>query len=105
MVHWKRAIVRHVYPLALLILDILLIAVVFAVAVSLRYEVDMLQAVSRRVLGVIELASILGVALIGGYSYQTNSNRFRFISEHIIVSDRCICWCLFCDLFLYCLRL
>lgn len=86
VLHWKRAIIRHVYPFALLLIDVLLIAAIFAIAVSLRYDVDVTQAVSRRVLIVIELASLLGVGLIGGYSYLTDGSRFRFISEHIIVS-------------------
>lgn len=86
VVHWKRAFVRHVYPLVLLMTDVLLIAAIFSIVVALRYDVEIAQAVSRRVLAVIEFASITGVAMIGGYSYFTDSSRFRFISEHIIVS-------------------
>lgn len=86
VLHWKRDIVRHVYPASLLVFDILLIAAIFIIGNYIRYDEDILTTVSRRVLLVIEMTSILGVALVGGYNYRTNTKTFRFISEHIIVS-------------------
>ncbi|BDS07664.1 hypothetical protein NT6N_27040 [Oceaniferula spumae] len=86
VIHWKRAFIRHVYPVILLFTDILLIVALFAIWVSLRYDVDILQAMSRRILLVLTLANVIGIALVGGYSYQTNTGTFRFISEHLIVS-------------------
>ncbi len=86
VVHWKRAFVRHIYPFALLLIDVFFIAALFSIVVALRYDVNIMQAVSRRVLLVILSGNILGIALIGGYSYQTNANTLRFVSEHIIVS-------------------
>ena len=48
---------------------------------------QLLTTVSRRILLVIEMMSVLGVALVGGYNYRTNTKTFRFVSEHIIVSS------------------
>lgn len=86
VLHWKRDIVRHVYPAALLVFDALLIASIFIIGNYFRYDEDILTAMSRRVLLVIEMLSILSVAVIGGYNYRTNTKTFRFISEHIITS-------------------
>ena len=86
LVHWKRAILRHLYPPLQLVFDILLITTIFIVADSIRHDVGIVHAVSRRILLVIGLISILSVALVGGYSYQTRTHRFRFVSEHLIVS-------------------
>ena len=86
VLHWKRAWLSRIYPLALLVFDVLLIVAIFALAVSFRYDVNVFQVLSRRVLFVIIASSILGVALIGGYNYQTNKSSYRFISEHLIVS-------------------
>ena len=86
VVHRKRAILRHVYPALLLFTDILLIAAIFVIVDSIRHDTGIIHAVSRRILLVIEMMSILGLGLIGGYSYLTNTHRFRFVSEHIIVS-------------------
>lgn len=84
--HWKRSLVSRSYPYVLLVCDILLIAVIFFIAVAARYDVSLAHAVSRRVLLVIVVASVLGCYLIGGYNYQTRKCSFRFVSEHIIVS-------------------
>jgi exopolysaccharide biosynthesis polyprenyl glycosylphosphotransferase len=84
--HYRRAFVQHIYPAILLVFDALLIAGIFALLSAWRYDVEILQAVSRRVLLVIMVGSMAGVAMIGGYSYQTYANRFRFVSEHLIVS-------------------
>ncbi|MBT8038312.1 MAG: sugar transferase [Verrucomicrobiae bacterium] len=84
--HWKRAWVSKAYPWMLLGMDLLLISVIFSVAVWFRYDVDFLQALSRRIILVIMAGSLVGVGLIGGYSYQTNKSSFRFVSEHLIVS-------------------
>ena len=86
VLHWKRDVIRHIYPAALLVFDVLLIAAIFIIGNYLRYDEDILTTVSRRVLLVIEMGSVLGVALVGGYSYRTNTKNFRFLSEHIIVS-------------------
>ena len=86
VLHWKRDIVRHTYPAVLLVFDFLLIAAIFIIGNYFRYDEDVLTTVSRRVLLVIEMMSILGVALVGGYNYRTNTKTFRFISEHLIVS-------------------
>ncbi|MGB2561081.1 MAG: hypothetical protein ACPIG6_10825, partial [Akkermansiaceae bacterium] len=86
VLHWKRDIVRHTYPAALLVFDFLLIAAIFIIGNYFRYDEDVLTTVSRRVLLVIEMMSILGVALVGGYNYRTNTKTFRFVSEHLIVS-------------------
>jgi len=86
VLHWKRDIIRHIYPAALLVFDVLLIAAIFIIGNYLRYDEDILTTVSRRVLLVIEMGSVLGVALVGGYNYRTNTKNFRFLSEHIIVS-------------------
>ena len=86
VLHWKRALIGQIYPLALFVLDLLLLSMIFAVVVSLRYDVSLFQAMSRRVLLVIISASVMGLYMIGGYNYQTNKSTFRFISEHIIVS-------------------
>lgn len=86
VLHWKRAFVHQIYPLLLLCMDILLIVGLFAIATSLRYDTHLLEAMSRRILLVMVATNVLGVALIGGYSYHTNIGTFRFISEHVIVS-------------------
>ena len=86
VVHHRRALVQHIYPLMLLIIDVLLITAIFVIVDSIRHDTGLIHAVSRRILLVIVGMSVLGVALVGGYSYQTNTKRFRFISEHIIVS-------------------
>jgi len=86
VLHWKRAGLVSVYPFALLIMDILLITAIFALAVCLRNDVDVVQAFSRRILAVIMLGSLIGTSIIGGYSYRTNTSTFRFVSEHLIVS-------------------
>jgi len=83
--HWKRAWLSTVYPFALLVFDVFLITVIFAAAVHFRYDVSVFQSLSRRVLIVIILACVTGLALIGGYNYQTNKSSFRFISEYVIV--------------------
>lgn len=84
--HWKRAWVGRIYPWALLAMDVLLIAAIFTIAVSFRYDVDVFQAMSRRILLVIMACSLAGIAMIGGYSYQVNKSTIRFVSEHAIVS-------------------
>ena len=86
VLHWKRDIIRHVYPAALILFDIWLIASIFIIANYIRYDEEIITTVSRRILLVIEMTSILGVALVGGYNYRTNTKTFRFISEHTIVS-------------------
>ena len=87
VLHWKRDIIRHVYPAALILFDVWLIASIFIIANYIRYDEQLLTTVSRRILLVIEMMSVLGVALIGGYNYRTNTKTFRFVSEHIIVSS------------------
>ena len=87
VLHWKRDIIRHVYPAALIIFDVWLIASIFIIANYIRYDEQLLTTVSRRILLVIEMMSVLGVALVGGYNYRTNTKTFRFVSEHIIVSS------------------
>ena len=63
VLHWKRDIIRHVYPAALIIFDVWLIASIFIIANYIRYDEQLLTTVSRRILLVIEMMSILGVAL------------------------------------------
>ena len=84
--HWKRRSVIKVYPLALLVADILLITLLFSTLLWLKFDVDFLSGLSRRVLFAIMLPSIAGIYLIGGYSYATDKKSSRFISEHIITS-------------------
>lgn len=86
VVHRKRAIARNIYPVIMLVTDVLLIAAIFVIADSIRHDTGIIHAISRRILLVIEMMSVLGIALIGGYSYQTNTHKFRFVSEHVIVS-------------------
>jgi len=84
--HWKRAWLSTIYPFALLVFDVFLISLIFALAVHFRYDASIFQSLSRRVLLVIIVASVTGLGLIGGYSYKTNKSSFRFISEYLIVS-------------------
>jgi len=84
--HWKRKLVIRLYPLILLLTDIVLVWLVFAVAIYLYSDVEILHSLSRRVLLAIMLPSIIGVYLIGGYNYATDKRKVRFVSEHIIAS-------------------
>lgn len=84
--HWKRRLVIRVYPLALLLFDVFLVAAIFSIGIYLHSNVDLLNSVSRRVLLAVMLPSILGVYLVGGYNYATDKRKYRFISEHIIMS-------------------
>ena len=84
--HWKRRLVIRVYPLALLLCDLLLVSAIFSIGIHLHSDVGLLNSVSRRVLLAIAVPSILGVYLIGGYNYATDKRKYRFLSEHIIMS-------------------
>ena len=86
VLHWKRAWLAAAYPFVLFIFDLLLITAIFSLAICFRYDVDVLHSISRRILIVIMMSSVMGIGLIGGYNYQTNKSSFRFISEHMIVS-------------------
>lgn len=84
--HWKRRLVIGVYPYALLVFDLLLITAIFLAFVYLRYDENFLESISRRVLVAIAAPSVVGVYLVGGYNYNTDKRKHRFISEHIIAS-------------------
>ena len=84
--HWKRKLVIRLYPLVLLLIDIFLVGVIFALTIYLHSDVDFLHSISRRVLFAIMLPSIIGVYMIGGYNYATDKRQARFVSEHIIAS-------------------
>jgi exopolysaccharide biosynthesis polyprenyl glycosylphosphotransferase len=87
VLHWKRAWVSPIYPFALLFFDILLITMIFSIAVCYRYDVSVVESMSRRILLVIMSGSLVGVALIGGYTYKVDKSSWRFVSEHLIVSS------------------
>lgn len=84
--HWKRRLVIKVYPLLLLLTDILVITLLFSFMLWLKNDISFFQSLSRRVLLAIMLPSLAGVYLIGGYNYATDKKCSRFISEHIITS-------------------
>ncbi|MFC5050657.1 exopolysaccharide biosynthesis polyprenyl glycosylphosphotransferase [Rubritalea spongiae] len=84
--HWKRRLVILVYPIVLLLIDIILITAIFSIGIHLSSDADFLNSISRRVLLAVILPSILGVYLVGGYNYATDKRKYRFISEHVIMS-------------------
>ena len=84
--HWKRRMVISVYPLALLLVDIVLVLAIFATLIYFHSNVELPNSLSRRVLLAILLPSIIGVYLVGGYNYATDKRHARFVSEHLIVS-------------------
>lgn len=84
--HWKRRSVIRLYPYALLLIDLLLLVGVFSAFVLLRYDYGLMEALSRRVLVAISVPSIIGVYLVGGYNYNTDKAKYRFVSEHLIAS-------------------
>ncbi|MFT6792614.1 MAG: exopolysaccharide biosynthesis polyprenyl glycosylphosphotransferase [Rubritalea sp.] len=86
VLHRRRKLLGNIYPFALFAFDVMLIVAIFTAAIYFRYDMDIVNSISRRILLVILTGSIMGVALIGGYNYQTNKHSFRFISEHLIVS-------------------
>lgn len=88
--HWKRRLIRRIYPLLLLCIDTVILFALFTVFSLFRYGImpfDALHAVSFRVLVAISLPSILAVWLIGGYNYSTQHGGVRFKAEHIIASS------------------
>jgi len=84
--HWKRKLVIRFYPLALLLIDVVLIVALFAICIYLWQNVELMNSISRRVLFAIMIPSIFGVYLVGGYNYAIDKGHSRFISEHIITS-------------------
>ncbi len=84
--HWKRKLVIRFYPLALLLIDMVMVGLVFALLIYLHSDVEILHSLSRRVLLAIMLPSVMGVYLIGGYNYAVDKRNARFVSEHIIAS-------------------
>ncbi|WP_309488542.1 sugar transferase [Oceaniferula flava] len=84
--HRRRSLMADIYPVMMVLADLMLISAIFGLACWLRYDTELLHAMSRKVLLVCGAISMLGVAMVGGYSYKTNTTSVRFVSEHIIVS-------------------
>ena len=84
--HWKRRSVILVYPLVLLLTDIVLLCLLFSLVLYLHSGIDFYHSISRRVLLTLVVPSVIGVYLIGGYNYSTNKRSARFIAEHLISS-------------------
>ncbi|GAA5495196.1 hypothetical protein Rhal01_01371 [Rubritalea halochordaticola] len=84
--HWKRHLVIQIYPYVLFLIDALLVCLVFGLFVAMRYDVSLMDAVSRRVLLAIAVPSFFGLFVAGGYSYSTDKAKYRFLSEYIIMA-------------------
>jgi exopolysaccharide biosynthesis polyprenyl glycosylphosphotransferase len=84
--HWRRHLVAHGFPYALFVIDVVLVALLYLLAVDLRYDGPALEGLSRRVLLILAGSSVASLYFIGGYEYHRDMRRGRFASEHAIVS-------------------
>lgn len=98
--HWKRKLALKLYPFALLLSDAILITMLFAAVLMLRYDMSLLEVLSRKVLVTIAVPSMIGVYLVGGYNYRVDKRSVRFVSEHLIVSA-CVAVAVFVALYAF----
>ena len=95
VLHWKRDIIRHVYPAALILFDIWLIASIFIIANYIRYDEEIITTVSRRILLVIEMSK---------YPRGGSCRRLQLPNQHQNISFyqrayHCFNWSFCCGLF------
>ena len=88
---WKFGILRRTYPLALFLLDALVISAIYVAVLYIRKtgmegEAFRWGMVSKKALLVLLTGVVTGLALIGGYQYRAATNSARFVSEHIVAS-------------------
>jgi len=84
--HYKRRLLRTLYPFILLLVDCIVLSLIFAFLVSLRLDVGLFDALSRRVLVAIALPSFFALWVIGGYNYAVKKGTARFVAEYLIAA-------------------